>query len=583
MSKSFKYNDYAEELANAILTAIPKRWEKPWEPGHTPDGFALPYNAISGKEYKGSNIVRLLAEQEINGYKDSRWLTFNQAKDLGGHIIKGQKGTTCIKWVFKEEEVEKDNGERETKTRGTAIPFTVFNAEQCGGLPLEPSEEKAPRPEAFRIEECEQVLSASGATVFNNTQDAAFYRPSTDSIHLPTKEAFKSPDHYYSTALHELSHWTGHSSRLNRDLSGKFGSVSYAKEELRAEIGSMLMGARLGIGRDPEHQENHKAYLKNWLEIAKNDPKEILAACRDVEKILEYLNVPERQHTPTTKAPALDKDLVKRGATIAQMHGVNIQHFALDTPEADALGDGFGYTGSTTFQYAGGGFKSLDECHQFIGQRFGTSIQYQIPKQVLIGSFDKSTNEFDQLQVQDIVDDRLIVGTSARNPTPNLYEVDELIAVENGQQFPMRSVIQNIELAQQLGIKTQRLESGQYALQGGDTHVLQREGHTTQLGALQHISEQVGQLSDRQIGTELRSRLLTAYAYGNDEAGQAYKKMIDGKGVAEFDAIRQLGEDLRENKGVATEQWNPKVYSIVKSVQRENGLQREQRGPALEL
>ena len=136
MSKTFKYNDYAEELANAILTAIPKRWEKPWEPGRTPDGFALPYNAISGKEYKGSNIVRLMAEQEINGYKDSRWLTFNQAKDLGGHIIKGQKGTTCIKWVFKEEEIEKDNGERETKTRGTAIPFTVFNAKQCGGLPL---------------------------------------------------------------------------------------------------------------------------------------------------------------------------------------------------------------------------------------------------------------------------------------------------------------------------------------------------------------------------------------------------------------------------------------------------------------
>ena len=160
---------------------------------------------------------------------------------------------------------------------------TVFNAEQIDGLPpLQPRKEQ----EWNVLERVEHILQASGALIQHGPQNRAFYRPGSDSIHLPEKGQFPSADTYYATALHELGHWTGHPSRLARDLAHPFGSEAYAKEELRAEIASMIMGDELGIGHDPGQ---HAAYVGTWIKVLKDDPLEVFRAAADAEKIHAYV------------------------------------------------------------------------------------------------------------------------------------------------------------------------------------------------------------------------------------------------------------------------------------------------------
>uniref|UniRef100_UPI0035CD0389 ArdC family protein n=1 Tax=Rugamonas fusca TaxID=2758568 RepID=UPI0035CD0389 len=159
---------------------------------------------------------------------------------------------------------------------------TVFNAEQIEGLPPIERREQTWNP----IERAEQILLTSGATVHHGEYDRAFYRPSTDSIHLPDKEQFPTADNYYATALHELGHWTGHESRLSRDLVHPFGSEGYAKEELRAEIASMILGDAIGIGHDTKQ---HAAYVNSWIKVLQDDPLEIFRAAADAEKIQDFV------------------------------------------------------------------------------------------------------------------------------------------------------------------------------------------------------------------------------------------------------------------------------------------------------
>lgn len=601
--KRYSFNDYATELANSLMTMIPRAWEKPWEAGNAPDGLALPYNATTGVEYKGSNTFRLLGEQMANGYSDPRWLTYRQAQELGGHVAKGQKGTTCVKWIFKDVEEERPDGSKEKVERGFPSFFTLFNAQQCEGIPALPVRE--PVPESFRHEECERLLSECGAKITNDGGDRAFYRPTTDSIHLPTKEAFaaKGPggmDHYYSTAFHETSHWAGAPHRLNRDLSGRFGSVEYAKEELRAEIGSMLIGARLGIGRDPEHIANHHAYLKHWLDIAKSDPQEVVRACRDAEKICQFLNIPVSEHEPTTgrgvdNAAALadansplDQSLVERGALIAGMHGVLVERFDPGSPQ-EALGKGWGYTGSTTFMHAAGGFDSRKACLQHIAKTHGTSIQYQIPRNVDIGFFDHRTDTWVPFKVLDIIDDRTAVVIDQRNldAPPGLAYIDELEARELGdpKRYTFKNVIRGIELAQQMGIQIHHAgnsDSG-WKINGADTYPMLREGFDSQLQTLDHLTTAIPVRTDRDLGMDLRTRLMSAYAFGSQDAGHAWESMVKQHGN-EFDAIAQVGHSLRTGGGVLAQQWPPGVANTILAVRKDNGLLRPRElEPALSL
>lgn len=262
-------------------------WQKPWDPGAP--GF-MPTNPLTGNRYKGINAIHLMAQ----GRSDNRWMTYKQAKELGAQVRGKEKGTGVQYWKFTEERTKLDaNGKPVTDDKGKPVKetiqlerprvffATVFNGEQIDGLP--PLERKEQTWDAS--ERAEKILNASGADI-RHGGDRAFYRPSSDHIQLPDKGQFPTADNYYSTALHELQHWTGHNSRLDRDLAHPFGSEGYAREELRAEIGSMILGDELGIGHDPEQ---HAAYVGSWIKALQDDPLEIFRASAEAEKMSNYV------------------------------------------------------------------------------------------------------------------------------------------------------------------------------------------------------------------------------------------------------------------------------------------------------
>jgi antirestriction protein ArdC len=284
-------------------------WQKPWEPGTS----FLPFNPTNGTRYKGINVVNLLSR----GYGDARWMTYHQAQINGYQVRRGEKGTQVQYWRFDEERKIKDsngrpvidaNGEPRSEKvrleRPQVFIAYVFNAEQIDGVPAAPSRECSWNP----LEKAEQLVQAANPNLQHAAGDRAFYRPSTDSIHLPLKEQFPSAGDYYSTLLHELGHWTGHATRLNRDLSGPFGSIGYAQEELRAEIASMIIGSELGIGYDPGQ---HAAYAASWIKILENQPVEIFRAAADGEKIHTYLQSLQQQQSVSAELPAEKSEIIK--------------------------------------------------------------------------------------------------------------------------------------------------------------------------------------------------------------------------------------------------------------------------------
>lgn len=285
---------YHERVAEEVIKALQEGtapWIKPWEPGQQPD---RPTNALTGKPYRGWNSVYL---SMLNQGEDNRWCTYKQASELGGQVRKGEKGAVVQYWQFREKQLVKDDqgkpvldvkGEKQYRNveleRPKVFHAVVFHASQIDGLPPLPPRQE--RPEWERHADAEKLLKASGASIHHDQNDRAFYRPSTDKIHLPERGQFPTPDKYYATALHELGHWTGHPSRLDRDLAHPFGSAGYAKEELRAEMASYMLGTELGIGHDPGQ---HTAYIGSWIKVLKDDPQELFRASRDAQQILDHV------------------------------------------------------------------------------------------------------------------------------------------------------------------------------------------------------------------------------------------------------------------------------------------------------
>lgn len=283
---------YHQIVANQIienLKAGTAPWLKPWEPGI--GNGQVPFNPVTGKRYRGINALYLM----LNQNDDNRWLTYKQAQSIDAQVRKGEKGTTIQYWKFNEEHLKKDEAGRPVlDEQGNSVKIqvslerprvfyaTVFHASQIENMPALVTKE----PDWSMVEKAEKLLLQSGAAIFHSESDKAFYRLSSDSIHLPPKAQFKSAAHYYATALHELGHWSGHPSRLDRDLGHPFGSEAYAKEELRAEIASMLLGAEFCIGHDPSQ---HTAYIKSWIRVLEDDPLEIFRASADAEKIFNHI------------------------------------------------------------------------------------------------------------------------------------------------------------------------------------------------------------------------------------------------------------------------------------------------------
>ena len=289
-------DNHDKEVADAIIAALEQGtapWQKPWAPGKPQAGGGLPYNPNSGNEYRGGNVVFLMARQAQMGSTDSRWMTYKQAAALGAQVRKGEKSTPVQYWkksVRKGKGDDAGDGDDAPDNKGGRTSLTVFharvfNASQIDGLPPPPPVPEI--PERVRHAAVEAVMDRLGVPI-DHGGNQAFYTPSNDRIRMPEQHQFTDPSRYFSTLLHEGGHATGHPSRLNRDLSGGFGSQSYAREELRAEIFSLMASQKLQLGHDPGQ---HHAYVANWIQLLKDDPREVYRAASDAQKMVDFLEI----------------------------------------------------------------------------------------------------------------------------------------------------------------------------------------------------------------------------------------------------------------------------------------------------
>lgn len=307
--KKDHYSDTAKEIADIFIKALEEE-TLPWHSGFDKFRYIKPFNPANGTVYQGMNSFNFALKSYIRGYRDPRFMTMSQANELGGKVKKGEH---CI-WGFnfkptlvlvKDEEgnpVLDDKGQKQYKEMIFPKPFMVFNVEQFEGLNLPKIPEiEQPDHKWTPVERAENLLKSSKANISNElTCLVPHYSPLSDKITLPLPNQYHDAENYYSTALHELSHWTGHSSRLNRDFSKDKHTQKYAREELRAEIGSAMVNMMLGIA--PKISENNKAYIKGWIAHLKEEPKEILRACGDAEKISDYIMNFDPEYVKTKEA-----------------------------------------------------------------------------------------------------------------------------------------------------------------------------------------------------------------------------------------------------------------------------------------
>jgi len=261
-------------------------WVQPWgRSGGT--GPGLPRNALTARNYSGVNVLILWGAVIEHGWPSQSWLTFKQARDAGGCVIKGEHGTTVVYADRFTPEAEKERA-RQTGDAAKAIPFlkrfTVFNVAQCEGLRPGLAADPAPLPEREIVPVAESVIAASGVD-FRIGGDRAFYVPSLDFVQVPPQPAFFEQINYYRTCLHELCHASGHKSRLNRNLVNGFGSKDYAREELIAEMGSAFLCAALGIVPTVRHAD----YLASWLAVLREDNRAIFRAASAASKAADWL------------------------------------------------------------------------------------------------------------------------------------------------------------------------------------------------------------------------------------------------------------------------------------------------------
>ncbi|WP_423128525.1 ArdC family protein [Gaoshiqia sp. Z1-71] len=281
-----------EQVAQKLIDQLEKGtspFQKPWNDHQE---FMLPFNPTTGKAYRGMNSIWLM----MQGHQDPRWLTYKQAQSGGWNVEKGAKGT-LINYVKLQErqQVRDENGNPMLDEKGNPLTQMVrlerpvitsafvFNAKDIRGIPsLEVN--TSPEQKWEDIKGAEELVRNSRAKIHHGG-NKAFYNPAADTITLPRKNQFTDAARYYAVLLHEMGHWTGHSSRLNRPMVASFGT-EYAREELRAEIASLMTGSHLKLGHD---FGRHAAYVKSWASILKNEPFELYCASSDAQKITDYI------------------------------------------------------------------------------------------------------------------------------------------------------------------------------------------------------------------------------------------------------------------------------------------------------
>jgi antirestriction protein ArdC len=267
------YSIITEQIVQQLESGVAP-WRKPWN-------IAPPANLVSGRPYRGINTL-LLA---IRGWGSPWWLTYKQAAERGGHVRRGEHGAKVVFWKCDKYETETPDGATVERTSAILRYYTVFNVEQCEGIGA-PQAACTVNP----IEECERIIAGMpGKPGF--AQDArAWYRPSTDTVGMPARTAFDSAEGYYGTLFHELTHSTGHASRLGREGIEKleqFGSESYSREELVAEIGSAMLCGIAGIA--PQTVANSASYLQSWLRVLRADARMVISAASAAQKAADYI------------------------------------------------------------------------------------------------------------------------------------------------------------------------------------------------------------------------------------------------------------------------------------------------------
>lgn len=283
--------DVYQRVTDAIIKDLEKgelTWLKPWSGGNA-DGKIIRPLRHNGTPYQGINILMLWSAALEGGFASPTWMTFRQAKELGGFVRKGEKGALVVYADTLVRTEETDDGTEEERTIPYLKGYIVFNVEQIDGLPAQYRTEVPHTIEpARRISHADAFFAATGADI-RHGGNSAHYSAATDHVQMPIFEAFKSPEAYYATLAHECTHWTKHKSRLDRDFGRKvWGDAGYAREELVAELGAAFLCADLAL--TPEPGAGHAAYIQSWLKVLRDDKRAIFSAASHAQRAADFLH-----------------------------------------------------------------------------------------------------------------------------------------------------------------------------------------------------------------------------------------------------------------------------------------------------
>lgn len=272
------------DLENGVRT-----WLKPWSVEHTAGRITRPLRA-TGQPYNGINVLMLWADSVTKGFVCPIWMTYRQASELGANVRKGEHGSPVV-YADRIKRTETNaNGEDVETAIAFLKGYTVFNCEQIEGLPAHFYPTPPPAAAIPERISAAETFAANTRAEIRLGGNRAYYSVTDDHVRLPPFESFRDVESYYATMLHELTHWTRHETRLNREFGRKrWGDAGYAAEELVAELGAAFLCADLGI--TPEPREDHAAYLASWLQVLKNDTRAIFTAAAHAQKASDFLHV----------------------------------------------------------------------------------------------------------------------------------------------------------------------------------------------------------------------------------------------------------------------------------------------------
>lgn len=281
------YTRITSEIVQSLERGV-KPWTQPWNAAHAAGPVSRPLR-YNGQSYSGINVLTLWAASMERHYAAPIWMTFRQAKELGGHVRKGEKGAPVVYAnTLVKTETDERTGDEEERTIPFMKGYTVFNVEQIDGLPdhYYAAAQDGHNPDE-RIAHAEDFFRQTRAEI-RHGGDSAYYTLTDDRIQMPLFESFRNAESYYATLAHEMVHWTRHESRLDRDFGRKrFGDAGYAREELVAELGAAFLCADLGIKL--EDRDDHAAYIGSWLKVLQDDKRAIFAAAAHAQRAADYL------------------------------------------------------------------------------------------------------------------------------------------------------------------------------------------------------------------------------------------------------------------------------------------------------